>query len=171
VRLLHRLRSALLTWPRAGEWGVCLVVCLVTTVAIVAVAVIFGLIQWQPRLNAWPAHLSVFVVPALTEELVFRGVLVPGREEGRDAVRWIAFGTLAFVLWHVVEATIILPGAQLFLHPAFLVCAGLLGLACAITRYRTGSLWPAVLFHGLIVFAWQVFFSGPTVQELLPTMR
>jgi len=167
VRLLHRLKSAFLTWPRADEWGACLAIYLMTTVAIVAIAVIFGLIHWQPRLNTWPAHLSVFVVPAFMEELVFRGLFIPGREEGRDAVRWIAFGTLAFVLWHVVEATIILPNALLFLHPAFLFCAGLLGLACAIARYRTGSLWPAVLFHGLIVFAWQVLFGGPTIADLL----
>lgn len=167
MRLLHRLKSALLTWPRAAEWGACLVVYLMTTTAIVAVAVVFELIHWQPCLDDWPARLSVFAVPAFTEELVFRGLLIPGREEGQYTVRWIAFGTLAFVLWHVIEATVILPGASLFRRPAFLFCAGLLGLACAITRYRTGSVWPAVLFHGLIVFAWQVLFGGPTVADLL----
>ncbi len=134
---------------------------------IVAVALVSGLIHWQPRLDTWPARLSVFAVPAFAEELVFRGLLVPGRGESRHAVRWIAFGALAFVLWHVIEAATILPGAGLFLHPAFLACAGLLGLACAVARYRTGSLWPAVLFHGVVVFAWQVLFGGPTVQELL----
>jgi len=145
----------------------CLGIYGVTALALSAVALVFGLIHWQPQGDGWLRHLGVFLMPAFTEELAFRGLLVPGRDEGRSAVRWIAFGTLAFVLWHLVEAATILPGARLFLHPAFLFCAGLLGLACAVTRYRTGSLWPAVLFHGVIVFAWQVLFGGPTVQELL----
>lgn len=165
--LLSRLKSALTTWPKACEWAVSLAIYMLATVAIAAVAFVFGLIHWQPRLDNWPIRLSVFVLPAFTEELVFRGLLIPGRDEGQTAHRVIAFGTLAFVLWHVVEATLLLPGAGLFLHPAFLFCAGLLGLACAITRYRTNSLWPAVLFHGMIVLAWQVLFGGPTVQELL----
>ncbi len=165
--ILRRLKSALVTWPRSGEWVVSLAIYCGATVAIAAVALAFGLIHWQPRLGEWYLRLSVFAVPAFTEELVFRGLLVPGRDEGQSAQRAIAFGTLAFVVWHVVEATLILPGAGLFLHPAFLFCAGLLGLACAVTRYRTGSLWPAVLFHGAIVLAWQVLFGGPTVEALL----
>ncbi|WP_443748232.1 CPBP family glutamic-type intramembrane protease [Asticcacaulis solisilvae] len=165
--MLLRLKSALLTWPRAGEWAVSLAIYCGATVAMAAVAFVFRLVHWQPRFDVWPLRLSVFIIPAFTEELVFRGLLVPGRNEGQSPVRWIAFGTLAFVLWHVVEATIILPGAGLFLHPAFLFCAGLMGLACAVTRYRTGSLWPAVLFHGFVVFAWQVLLGGPAIQELL----
>jgi predicted Abi (CAAX) family protease len=167
MRLLSRLKSALVTWPTIREWAISLAIFGGATVAIAAVAFGFGLVHWRPRLDGWPAHLSVFVVPAFTEELVFRGLLIPGREEGQAAHRAIALGILAFVLWHVAEATLILRNAALFLHPAFLVCAGLLGLACSVTRYRSGSLWPAVLFHGAIVFAWQVLFGGPTVQDLL----
>lgn len=165
--LVSRLKSALTTWPKAGAWAACLAIYCVATVAIAAVAFAFGLSHWRPRFENWPAGLSVFFVPAFTEELVFRGILIPGRDEGRAAHRAIAFGTLAFVLWHVIEATLILPRAGLFLHPAFLFCAGLLGLACAITRYRTGSLWPPILFHGTIVLAWQFLFGGPKVAELL----
>lgn len=165
--VLRRLRSACLTWPKAGEWLVCLMIYGVTAAAISAIGLAFGLVHWQPRFDGWSRHLGVFVIPALGEELVFRGLLVPARDEGRDAVRWIAIGTLAFVLWHVLEATAFLPGAGLFLRPAFLMCAGLLGLACAVTRWYARSLWPAVLFHGAVVFAWQVLFGGPAVTDLL----
>ena len=156
-----------MTWPRVGEWAMSAAVFSAATTAIAAVAFACGLVQWLPRLDNWPANLSVFVVPAFTEELVFRGLMIPGRNEGQGAVRWIAFGTLAFMLWHVFEATTILRGASIFLHPAFLLCAGLLGLACAVSRYRTNSVWPAVLFHGTIVLAWQALLGGPTVAELL----
>ncbi len=76
-------------------------------------------------------------------------------------------GIAAFVLWHVVEAKTFLPGAHLFLTPAFLAAAGALGMACAAMRYRTGSLWPGVIVHGLAVFLWQAFLGGPDVKSLL----
>ena len=42
-----------------------------------------------------------------------------------------------------------------------------MGGVCILMRYRTGSIWPAVLFHGLTVFLWQVLFGGPSVAELI----
>jgi predicted Abi (CAAX) family protease len=41
------------------------------------------------------------------------------------------------------------------------------GTGCALMRYRTGSIWPAVILHGLLVWAWQVFFGGPDIERLL----
>ncbi len=166
--LLRRLRISLTTWPGSAQWGECLAVSVAALGVIAAIAWTFHLIHWQPRLAGWPLHLVMaMLVPALSEELVFRGVLIPGRGEGQHPVRLIAFGLLAFVAWHVIEATTILPNASLFLHPAFLCCAGLLGGACALMRYRTESLWPAVLLHGVTVFLWQALLGGPTIAELV----
>ncbi len=109
----------------------------------------------------------VMAMPAFTEELVFRGVLVPDKGEIRRPVLWIGLAVLVFMLWHVFEAVVILPNAQLFLASAFLICAGVLGLACTIMRYHTGSLWPAVLFHGLVVWLWQTLLGGPDIAQLM----
>lgn len=68
--------------------------------------------------------------------------------------------------WHVVLGTVIVPSATVFLELRFLLCAGLLGLACALMRYRTGSLWPPVAFHALAVWAWLAFLGGPGMAEL-----
>ena len=107
------------------------------------------------------------VVPAFTEELIFRGLLIPTRGDRSRPIRWIAAGLLLFVAWHVIEALIFLPGAHLFLTAPFLICALILGAGCAGMRYLTGSMWPAVVFHGLIVFLWQAAFGGPDVAQLL----
>jgi predicted Abi (CAAX) family protease len=107
------------------------------------------------------------IIPAFGEELVFRGWLTPGLGDSRRSVLWIALSVLMFMTWHVIEALTFLPGAQLFLRPAFLICAGILGLTCALMRYRTGSLWPAVIFHGLLVWLWQALFAGPDVVQLM----
>ena len=114
-------------------------------------------------------HLPVIlVIPAFTEELLFRGVL-PARGETQRPILWLALGVLVFTLWHVIEALTFLPGAHLFLQPPFLGCAAFLGLACALMRYRTGSLWPGVFLHALIVWLWQGFLAGPGVAQLLRT--
>ncbi|EGF93445.1 CAAX amino terminal protease family protein [Asticcacaulis biprosthecium C19] len=110
--------------------------------------------------------MLVFVVPAFTEELVFRGVL-PAKGESARPVLWLGVGVAAFTGWHVIEALTFLPQARLFLEPRFLACAAMLGTACAVMRYRTGSLWPGVLFHGLVVVIWQGLCGGPSSLELM----
>jgi predicted Abi (CAAX) family protease len=166
--MLTRLFRSLTTLPSAAEWRLCAAISAATLLGIGLCAYNLGLIHWLPRTDSWGMRLiGSMLVPAFTEELVFRGLLIPARGESRHAVRWFAGGVLVFILWHIVEALTILPGATLFLQPAFLLCAGLLGTACAYMRYRTGSLWPAVVLHGLLVFGWQTFFGGPDVTELL----
>ena len=56
--------------------------------------------------------------------------------------------------------TFLKAAAKVFLRPDFLLCCAVLGLACAIMRYRTGSLWPAVLLHWAVVVVWQTWWGG-----------
>ncbi|ESQ87501.1 hypothetical protein ABAC460_19430 [Asticcacaulis sp. AC460] len=163
--MLSRILRALSTWPKADEWREVAAIALVAALAIGTVAGLTGLLSWQPRLQ-W-ASLLVFVVPAFTEELIFRGPL-PSRHESARPILWMAAGVLLFTLWHVSEALTFLPGARLFLEPRFLICAAILGTGCAAMRYRTGSLWPGVVFHGLIVLAWQGILGGPSAFDLMP---
>jgi predicted Abi (CAAX) family protease len=162
-----RLGRSLVTRPGVADWGRCGAVAALSLCLIAAVALPSGLAHWHPAFAGWPLRLArVMLVPAFTEELVFRGLLTPGRGEERP-VLWLAGGLALFVAWHVVEALTFLPGAHLFLTAPFLVCAGMLGAACAYMRYHTGSLWPALAFHGLTVFLWQAAFGGPDVARLL----
>jgi predicted Abi (CAAX) family protease len=154
--------------PDRRGWLESAVVSLAALATIGVIAFAAGLVHWQPRFDGWPLRLiSVMIVPAFAEELVFRGLLIPAKGESRYPVGWSLAGIAAFVVWHVIEATTFLPKAHLFLTAPFLLCAGVLGGACAIIRYRTGSLWPAVLLHGLVVFAWQTALGGPSVGDLL----
>ena len=105
--------------------------------------------------------LTVFFIPALGEELPFRGLLTPGPNESRRPWRAIAVSTTLYTLWHVVEALTFLPAtAPVFLRPDFLVCCAVLGLGCAAMRLKTGSLWPAVILHWALVVVWQTWLGG-----------
>jgi uncharacterized protein len=167
--MVNRLISALTTWPDTAGWRWCFAASAIALMTIAAVAGLSGLVHWQPDFTDWPVRLGmILLVPAFSEELVFRGLLTPTRRETRFDRVWLVGGLVAFVLWHVVEALTFLPGgAYLFLRPDFLVCAGLLGATCVAMRYRTGSLWPAVLLHGVTVFVWQVALGGPGVARLM----
>ncbi len=165
----RRLATAVTTWPDAAGWRFCVIVSLLALAAIGALAGVSGLVHWQPNFANWPRRLGmILIVPAFTEEVIFRGFLTPTRGEGGHERRWLVGGILAFVVWHAVEALTFLPGAAyLFLRWDFLMCAGMLGVACAIMRYRTGSLWPAVLLHAATVFVWQMLLGGPGVARLM----
>jgi predicted Abi (CAAX) family protease len=164
--MLKRLISSLATWPSPKGWANCVSVAAPAVLAIVAMAWGGGFLHWQPDVAKALRLPLILLIPAFSEEVLFRGP-IPRQGETQHPLLWLAATTAIFTLWHVVEALSFLPGARLFLQPAFLACAATLGLACGIMRYRTGSLWPAVALHGLMVWLWQSLFSGPGVSELL----
>ena len=165
----HRLWRNLTTWPSVGGWWASMEF---GGVALVVIAVI-GFAAGDFRLGAvnltgMPLRLlGVLLVPALGEEAVFRGLLLPDDSETRRPWVWLIGSTLAYGAWHVVEALTFLPKAlPVFIRPDFLAITLVLGAACALMRWRTGSLWPPVILHWLAVTVWQTFLGGPTVAQL-----
>lgn len=96
------------------------------------------------------------IIPALGEELVFRGILQP-RQLGAER-DWIfsALSLTAFVLWHPLQVWLGLPMAQpMFTEPSFLMLVAVLGALCTTLTHRSGSVWPAVLLHWIVVVGWK----------------
>jgi predicted Abi (CAAX) family protease len=161
-RLLRRLVSALTTLPGPRDWLELLAAAAALALIVGPAGIATGLLRWAPRPLALIPAFSAFVIPALGEELMFRGPWIPDRSEAGGAGRAILWTTIAFVLWHMLE-TIWLPrAATLFTRPDFLAWAALLGLACAILRRRSGSLWPPVVLHWAAVVAWETWLGGPS---------
>ncbi len=117
------------------------------------------------RVNAGPAPdpasllitaAVALAVPALGEEFIFRGVLQPARLNGLRALLMSGLSLALFAAWHPLQVLARLPtGQALFLDPAFLGAAGLLGLICTISVHRSGSLHPAIATHWAVVVAWK----------------
>jgi predicted Abi (CAAX) family protease len=157
---LPRLVRSLTTLPTARGWALCGVGALIVGALMAALGFTTGLYTLTPTAPGLPLRLlTVLFVPALGEEIPFRGLLVPGPEAKRP---WpaIAISTSLYVAWHPLEALTFLPHATMFLRPDFLICTAILGLGCAVMRWRTGSLWPAVLLHGGFVVVWQTWLGG-----------
>ena len=159
--LLRRLRRSLTTLPDGRGWMWCGLVAATAGTLMAAIGFTTGLYAVTPTVPGLPLRLlAVLFVPALGEEIPFRGLLVPGRDETRRPGLAIAISTALYVAWHPLEALTFLPQGAMFLRPDFLACTAILGLACALMRWRTGSLWPAVILHGGFVAVWQTWLGG-----------
>jgi predicted Abi (CAAX) family protease len=167
----RRFWRALASLPDAGGWRFSASVGGLALAAMAAVGFSGGLYRFAPAsLAGLPLRLvSVFFVPALSEEAVFRGLLAPDRSETpcpSAAIVPIAVTTAIFTGWHVVETLFLRHAAPVFLRGDFLACAAILGAGCAVIRWRTASLWPAVALHWLVVMVWQTWLGGPGIEAL-----
>ena len=158
---LRGLVRSLTTLPTARGWTLCGAVALVVGALMAGIGFTTGLYALTPTAPGLPLRLlTVLFVPALGEEIPFRGLLIPSRDETRNPWLAIAISTALYVAWHPLETLTFLPHATMFLRPDFLACTAILGLGCAVMRWRTGSLWPAVLLHGGFVVVWQTWLGG-----------
>ncbi|MGQ9426408.1 CPBP family glutamic-type intramembrane protease [Gilvimarinus sp. F26214L] len=125
-----------------------------------------GVLRLEPVVSDWAVFLaiSLFFSPAVLEELVFRGLLIPRRigQHGRRATaRAIGWSTFLYVASHPLGALTTSPGAaDYFLDPVFLTIVTALGLSCAYAYVVSRSLWCPVLIHWLAVITWVFLLGG-----------
>jgi uncharacterized protein len=157
-----RLLTSLRTLPSPRGWLFCLAVSAAALALMMAIGFVTGLYRLQPtEPGLAPRMLMVFFIPALGEEIPFRGLLTPGPNQSARPRLEIAVSTGLYTLWHVFEGlTFLKSAAHVFLRPDFLLCCAVLGLGCAIMRHRTGSIWPAVILHWALVVIWQTWLGG-----------
>jgi len=162
------LRDALTTIPDWRTWRTCASVYGLFLVCAVPIGLSSGLLQTSLA-QLSPAEMAgtgllLFVQPALAEEIVFRGLLLPRRADSMTRGRLILVaGTAlaAYVASHPLNAMLFRPGAvSLFESPVYLVLAAMLGLTCTATYLISQSIWPPVAVHWLTVLTWIWFFGG-----------
>ena len=165
------LTSALTTMPDARAWVRCACVYAVFLGLAMPIGLMSGLVRpgWP---HAGTAELAtgvalVFIHPALVEELVFRGLLLPRdpRSMRRGPLAALTLVALAvYVASHPLNALLVRPSAaHVFGSPAYLTMAALLGAACTASYWFSRSLWPSILIHWLTVAAWLWLLGGSAV--------
>lgn len=142
--------------------------CWALTFAILTVPFGFltGLFVWAPEFDpivVLKFAAMAFVLPALIEELFFRGPLLIVQARGRRVPRWAVIISLAlFIAWHPFNGLLIMTDASdLFTDWRFLTVASALGAIATMIALQTRSLWLAVLFHWGVVLGWKVFLGAP----------
>jgi predicted Abi (CAAX) family protease len=166
--LQRRLADGLLAPLDARQVGLCLLGF--ALYAAVALAQGLGSGFLEPH-HPWPrprrlvsAAAALLPMPALGEELVFRGALLPHPGEGTpwpQLLAWSALGIGLFVLYHPLAGRLWYRRAERVFHdPRFLLQTALLGVATTALYQVSGSLWPAVLLHAVAVLVWLERLGG-----------
>jgi predicted Abi (CAAX) family protease len=162
------LRRAFWAWPAAAVWRETLLTGVAFAVPALPIGFRSGLLICYREPMAPHEYLilaaQLLLMPALAEELVFRGLLLPHPAEavppGR-VVRATALSIAAYVAWHPLNGRLLSRHMRHVLgHRGFLVITALLGLACSRLYLRSGSIWPSVLLHWLCVFIWAGWLGG-----------
>ena len=168
INRLIDVKRGLTTLPKGGDFLFSVVIFLIYMAVALPIGFFSGFFTLEVlKTDIWvmiALPISLFFIPSLFEEIVFRGLLLPHRSRGvstRPLVLYSVFSIAAFVVWHPVNAmTINHPAYTMFTNPLFLSLAALMGIACTITYIRTGSVWVPIAIHWLTVLVWVFFLSG-----------
>ena len=166
--LLRRLVLAWTTVPGAQEWFRAALLLAVLTVLLLPVGLKTGFLRTGapglPMSRIAGVLLVSLVLPSLAEELLFRALLLPHPTENVSATaRWLwgVSNVVAFVAYHPLNALRHAPAKRAVLtNPVFLGMAALLGAACVAAYFISGSLWPPVAIHWLVVVVWLLLLGG-----------
>jgi uncharacterized protein len=164
ARRLANLVAGLKLWPNWRTWAYTGLVFAAYAALAWGIGFGTGLYRFEPQLDGDLLRIAVIAlfVPAIGEEVFFRGLLVPTRTEKAQALPQIGLGLTAFLAWHPINAWLFFPGVlPLFSDWRFLVVTALLGVACVHLWRKIGSLWPPVALHWLAVVIWKGFLGAP----------
>lgn len=162
-KLMLRLKAACLTHPAAQDWQGAAKLLISFGLIYLPVGLTSGFLTWELQ-NSLGTVIGVlagsFWMPGLSEELFFRGLLIPHPTETVSPTErrfMIAVSWFSFILYHLNPFT-----PSFFSHPVFLLGAGLIGLICTFAYLQSGSIWIAVIIHWLIVAMWLLCLGGLT---------
>lgn len=166
--LVYRLRQALSTLPTADAWLFSGVLLLILAMVSLPIGFYLGFLKIEILNASWDTTLGIiagsFVRPAITEELFFRVLLLPQRDENPSAATlwlWGCISLAMFIVYHPLNALSFFPaGIKTFFDPVFLLLAALLGSVCTIAYLQSGSLWVSVVIHWLVVAVWLLLLGG-----------
>jgi uncharacterized protein len=160
-RLGHRLKTSLTTIPTWRDWQYVLILLGLFALIYLPIGFTTGFLHFDWRLNPGlilSVAMGALLMPGITEELIFRVLLLPQPTEEMPALQrsaWIGLSWLLFLLYHIPPWT-----PNFFKTPAFVIGAGLLGLICTVSYLQSRSIWTAVFIHWMIVSVWLLGLGG-----------
>jgi predicted Abi (CAAX) family protease len=167
-RRLQDLRDALTTIPDWRTWRNCALVYGLFLIGALPTGLASGLIRPATAsltpIELIGSGLLLFLQPALAEEIVFRGLLLP--RDARSWPRWrlipVAGAALAvYVVSHPINAMLFRPQVlSLFESAPYLLLTTLLGVTCTVTYLISRSIWPSVAIHWLTLVTWIWLLGG-----------
>jgi predicted Abi (CAAX) family protease len=164
---------ALCVVPTPKVWAQTLGIFVLLIIAMAPFVLRSDFLRFKPmggsRWRILAVGLFLFIRPSLTEEFIYRVVLLPHPAQGRPfwtTMIWVVISLTVFILSHPLNGLFIRTTAKsLFTHPTFITLAGLVGGACTAAYLLSGSIWPSVLIHWIVVITWILLFGGKEYLE------
>ena len=174
IRRWNDLREALTTLPDARTGLACALLYALFLLVSATIGLASGLLRVDVSHasvgDAMRIVMLLFIQPAMFEEIVFRGLLLPRdvRSTRRSHAAFVGGLSLAaYVASHPLNAWLFRPQVlSLFSSHAYLVLTTLLGLTCTATYWISRSLWPSVFIHWLTVVVWIELLGGRALLHL-----
>lgn len=147
-------------WPRRAEWRTGVVYYLLVLLPIVALALALHEVRFAPMQGEWwriaaiatGTFFGILWVVAFGEELLFRGVIERALLNcWRSPVLAVAVSALLFGSVHL--------WFHRFPDWRRALVAALLGVACGLAYWRSGSVRAPMVTHAFVVVTWRVFFK------------
>lgn len=165
LHVIQRLITAILTIPDTQDWAYAALLLLIYALISLPIGLKSGFIQvdiQSSRKIVAAVILGALVMPGITEELIFRVLLLPHPTENASLAAQLIWGCISLVIFLVYHPlNVFAPGHDVtFRNPVFLLLAALLGIVCALSYLQSGSLWPPVVIHWLIVVVWLLLLGG-----------
>ncbi len=165
---LTRLILAFYTKVTPYTWWITVQSILLYALVSLPIGFASGFFRWKASLQNLRAQIVTILVaiftPGLSEEIVFRVLLIPHRLEKVTEPSWILAALISLILFTVYHPIIALTTFRranpTFFNPVFLLLAALLGIVCTISYFLTGSIWPSVIVHSLAVIIWLLLLDG-----------
>lgn len=108
--------------------------------------------------------MLTLLFPATAEELFFRVLFLPHQiEQASDDSQyfWAIISLILFVIYHPLNASLFMRNAKkTFSSFFFLISATILGIICAIAYLGSGSIYPSIVIHWIVVVIWLLCFGG-----------
>ncbi len=108
--------------------------------------------------------ISRFLFPCFAEELLFRVLILPGKNNHASITTQLVLVVLSITVYvasHPLNVILFYKRAlKIFTNPFFLLSTSVLGISCTVTYIESGSIWTAVILHWIIVVTWLIVLGG-----------
>lgn len=167
-KLTWRITTAFCTFPTIKAWLITTILLFILTLFCLPIGLWRNFLKVEKLRVSQKVMLSIIagslLLPAISEELFFRVLLIPHpQENARTGAIWFwgSMSLVLFIIYHPLNAVTFFPtGRKTFFHPVFLLLAAVLGMVCSMVYLQSGSLWLPVIIHWLVVVVWLVFLGG-----------
>jgi len=163
-----RIVNSFLTLPSWNDWVWTVILLVIFSLIVIPLGFNLKFLRIEiPNISStviFRLTLITLLFPATAEELFFRVLLLPHKIELASLTYQLISGSISltlFIIYHPLNATFFIRNARtIFSNFAFLTSAAFLAIVCTIAYLKSGSIYPPIILHWIIVLGWLLGFGG-----------